>query len=239
VIAQKARSKRWKNDGRLSSLIPDSDRAPQFNFTILIGSQARCTQDRFSDVDIVRIGHTNPIAKIGKRGVQPSYIDYDMATFSLLYERGDLFLYHIFKEGRLLQGDQSGWALLKRNFRVGTDFGEEISRNRKFLQWLQRGSKYEGAIMPYLAHLCRALKNLAIFSLAEKRNYVFDKRKALRSAFPALSDESISLLVNANNSFERNPSLARSYPIIDPTSMKRLNKEIALAANLPGANVAR
>jgi hypothetical protein len=46
---------------------------------------------------------------------------------------------------------------------VSTDFTEEITRNRKFLQWLQRGEKFKGAVIPYLAHTCRALKNLAIF----------------------------------------------------------------------------
>jgi len=242
VIAQKPRKKHRKSNDGLSSIAPPArDSAPTQHprFTILIGSRARRTEDQSSDLDIVRIGHTNPATKIGKQRVEPTYIDYDVSAFWRLFERGDLFLYHVFKEGRLLEGDKATWALLKQNFRVGKDFGEEISRNRKFLRWLQRGSKYDGAIVPYLAHLCRALKNLAIFSLAEQRDYIFDKRRALRKAFPTLSDESISLLVNANNSFERNPARALSYPAIDSTNIKRLNREIALAANLPRANAAR
>jgi hypothetical protein len=170
--------------------------------------------------------------------MEPTYIDYDANAFARLYERGDLFLYHVFQEGRLLEGNKTEWESLKTNFHVGTDFGEEISRNRKFLRWLQRGEKYDGAVMPYLANMCRALKNLAIFTLAEKRHYVFDKRKALRRAFPALSDASIALLVDANNSFERHPAFAQPYPI-DPRNISRLNREIASAANLPRRNAPR
>jgi len=61
-------------------------------FTILIGSRARRTQNSTNDIDVVRIGHLKP-AKIGSRfRNQPiSYTDYDIDTFLDLYERGSVF----------------------------------------------------------------------------------------------------------------------------------------------------
>jgi len=199
-------------------------------FTILIGSRARRTQNSTSDIDVVRIGHLKP-AKIGSRfRNQPiSYTDYDIDTFLDLYERGSLFLYHIFKEGKLLEGSAEAWQWLKDHFRVRTDFKEDISRNRRFLQWLLKGTKYNGAVVPYLAHACRALKNLAIFSLAQNREYVFDKRAALRKAFPQLSDDVIALLVDASNRFERLSSPGLSRRFVDYDKIGRLNRQLALA----------
>jgi hypothetical protein len=118
---------------------------------------------------------------------------------------------------------------LKENFRVSTNFKQEISRNRRFLKWLQRGEKFRGAIIPYLAHTCRALKNLAIFSLAQKRCYVFDKRAALRGAFPNLPKSSIDLLISANDSFERSPRRRLSSGDVPVSQINRLRKEVNLA----------
>jgi predicted nucleotidyltransferase len=199
-------------------------------FTILIGSRARRTQKSYSDVDIVRIGHTE-LATIKERARKDSvsFIDYDVDKFSDLYEKGSLFLYHVFREGRLLEGDFDAWNYLKENFRVSTNFKREISRNRRFLKWLQRGEKFRGAVIPYLAHTCRALKNLAIFSLAQKRRYVFDKRAALRGAFPNLPKSSIDLLISANDSFERSPRRRLSSENVPVSQINRLRKQVNLA----------
>jgi predicted nucleotidyltransferase len=198
------------------------------NFTILIGSRARRTATSRSDIDVVRIGHKRPApGRIGKQAI--SYIDYDFDKFCDLYDRGSLFLYHVFREGRLLAGSESAWRSLKKNFRVSTNFGDQISRNRNFLRWLHRGEKFEGAVIPYLAHTCRALKNLAIFSLAQKRQYIFDKREALQRAFPALSDRSIDLLITANDSFERSARPRLSSEDVPIRDIHRMKKQVACA----------
>ena len=199
-------------------------------FTVLIGSRGRGTATGASDFDVVRIGHKAGVKfKRNERNRSVSYIDYDVKSFCSLYESGSLFLYHIFREGRLLEGNRQAWAWLKENFRVRTSFGREISRNRAFLRWLQRGEKFKGAVIPYLAHTCRALKNLAIFSLAQKRRYVFDKRAALRGAFPNLPSSSIELLISANNSFERAPRHPLSSEDVPVAQINRLRKHVNLA----------
>ena len=212
----------------------------QAKFTILIGSHARRTQNSSSDIDVVRIGHKkSPKLKNGPTNRVISYIDYDSDKFFDSYEHGSLFLYHVFKEGRLLHGNAATWRWLKDHFRVRTNFKQEISRNRRFLKWLQIGTKYNRAVVPYLAHTCRALKNLAIYSLAQERKYVFDKRTALRKAFPQLSDDAIGLLVNASNSFERLPWRPLSHGMVNQDTIGQLNRQIARAINLPKSDAAR
>jgi hypothetical protein len=199
-------------------------------FSVLIGSRARHTHDRVSDTDVVRIGHKRRLKLETQRPIgSVSYIDYDLVKFSDLYRRGSLFIYHVFSEGRLLEGDRNAWKRLKNNFRVSTNFRREISQNRKFLRWLHEGEKFKGASIPYLAHACRALKNLAIFSLAEKRRYIFDKRTALRRAFPALTDEVIHLLINANNAFERPQSNRLAADDLSGDTMRLVRNQIAHA----------
>ena len=158
-----------------------------------------------------------------------SYIDYDPDKFSRLYEDGSLFLYHIFCEGRLINGNERTWRFLKANFCVRTNFRREIAENREVLEWLQDGTQYEGAMIPYLAHTCRALKNLAIFSLAQRRSYVFDKRRALRKAFPVLEDEAIALLIGANNVFERSHIDSGDLHAVNAETIRRVRIQIARA----------
>ena len=169
---------------------------------MLIGSRARRRSRATSDIDVVRIGHNRPAStRLGKLGrpAGVSYIDYDAAKFAKLYGKGSLFLYHVFNEGKLLQGNRTAWEKLRDRFKVQTNFSDEISQNRKILSWLQRGNKARGAAVPYLAHTFRALKNLAIFSLAQRRKYVFDKWDALRQAFPQLDSKAMNVLMDAND----------------------------------------
>lgn len=189
-------------------------------FTLLIGSGARKNQKRYNDIDIVRIGHIDSVKLDehlnGNEHGPISYIDYDGRKFLKLYREGSLFLYHVFTEGDLLRGNKMHWGQLKKGFRVSTNFREEIAHNRKLLRWLQQGEKFRGASIPYLAHTFRALKNLAIFSLAQKRHYVFDKRAALQKAFPNLDRKAITLLIDANEILEhtgtkRQPHLPELY----------------------------
>jgi len=203
-------------------------RSEKPKFVILIGSSARKSRKLDSDIDIVRIEYHKAVPSNLKKPKQAevSYIDYDANKFSELYRDGSLFLYHIFTEGELLRGNRSSWNALKRHFRVSTDFRKEIIENRKFLRWLQRGEKFRGATIPYLAYTFRALKNLAIFLLAQNRDFVFEKRTALQRAFPRLDQKTITVLIDANNSFERGSKLPSSYDV-GPNTVMYVRKEIA------------
>jgi predicted nucleotidyltransferase len=228
-------SRRFENESlvrhnRQSRLASDTLGSTKAKFTVLIGSRARRTDGCGSDIDIVRIGHKRPVKLHARRTPDTiTYVNYDLAKFSDLYQRGSLFIYHVFNEGRLLEGDERTWEELKDNFKVSTNFRREISQNRKFLRWLQRGEKFRDATIPYLAHACRALKNLAIFSLAQRRRYVFDKRAALRRAFPALSDEVIGLLISANNAFERPQRRPPLGHALSSATLRNVRNEIAHA----------
>ena len=205
-------------------------------FAILIGSTARRSQKRHSDIDIVRIVYHEPVTPdLDKsKDSEISYIDFDSDKFSKLYRDGSLFLHHVFTEGVLLRGNRNDWNGLKEYFRVSTNFRREISQNRKLLEWLQRGEKFRGATIPYLAHTFRALKNLAIFLLAHKQEYVFEKRAALQKAFPTLDTKAITVLINANNIFERSSDVRPNY-IIEPNTIAHVRREIANAVHGPRA----
>jgi hypothetical protein len=192
-------------------------------------------QKKDSDIDIVRIGHREPVLLDNgprKREKEISYIDYKPKKFAELYRDGSLFLYHVFSEGSLLQGNRRHWRILKEGFKVSTNFRQEISQNRKLLHWLQSGEKFKGATIPYLAHTFRALKNLAIFSLAQKHYYIFDKRTALQKAFPDLDSKAISILIDASNIFERS---ARNRPsnALGGDTIDRVRQQVAHVVDFP------
>jgi hypothetical protein len=187
---------------------------PKRPLTILIGSFARGTADTYSDIDIIRVGHQRPLTKtelgpLTNSRAPISYIDYDEKTFASLHKAGSLFLHHTFTEGRLLAGDPSYWARLVRGFSVTKNLQSEINEQLGLCKWLARPEAFSHATMPMLSHMFRALKNAAIFMLAERELYVYDKRRALRNAFKFLSAQDIELLVAANCVYERDrPPLA-------------------------------
>jgi predicted nucleotidyltransferase len=185
-------------------------------FTVLVGSRARGTADQYSDIDIVRVGHKRPVSKrelacFTDSQKHISYIDYDLETFISLHASGSLFVHHILTEGKLLAGDPNKWSDLIESFRVAGDLRHELKEQLRLYRWLARIDKSEQATMPLLSHMFRALKNAAIFSLAQHGIYIYDKRTALRRAFPSLTKSDIELLVTANNAFVRGaPRLTKS-----------------------------
>src|SRR5260370_42411186 len=177
-------------------------------FTILIGSRARGTADEYSDIDIVRVGHKRAVnqkklARLACGDAHVSYIDYDSDVFRSLHESGSLFIHHILTEGKLLAGDARKWKQLARDFRVVRDLSPEIKEQQRLCRWLARVNESDQSTMPLLSHMFRALKNAAIFSLAQRGVYVYDKRAALRRAFPSFTTRDIELLVTASNAFVR------------------------------------
>lgn len=181
------------------------------NYTILVGSFARETNNKNSDLDIVRINHNNSINHVFDvpKKIPVSYIDYDLKSFFELYNQGSLFLKHTFEEGKLLYGDKCQWKQLTDNFRVSIDFSETILEYRDVLKFIDKYPSYETAYIPYLSNIFRALKNIAIFKLAEAGIYEFDKSIALFKWF-GLSNREINLLIMSNNAFERDCRLGNT-----------------------------
>lgn len=199
----------------------------KYLFTVLIGSCARGTGDAYSDIDIVRIGHQRELTQAEIRKLEGntstiSYIDYDFATFKSLHQNGSLFIHHILTEGKLLSGSSIRWAKFIETFRVTTDLRNEIDEQLRLCRWLARPKVFTKATMPLLSHMFRALKNAAIFSLAQQGVYVYDKREALRSAFQFLDISEIDLLISANNAYVRGASNLNSLPTVDRNALPNL-----------------
>ena len=176
----------------------------QESFTILIGSFARGEGGPDSDVDILRVGHCRSVDRLPEIGrkIPISYIDYDYSTFIDLYRQGSLFLYHSFREGRLIEGDITIWAGLKSNFTVTYNHKDSINEYFELLKFINAYPGFERAFMPYLSNICKAVKNIGIFKLAEIGCFVFDKQTALVKGC-GLSLNQAEILISCNNCFER------------------------------------
>ena len=171
-----------KTTARFASLRVDENR----QLTVLIGSFARGTPDRNSDIDIVRVGHRNRFAKSKvqclKNAKAPiSYVDYEPEAFASLYDSGSLFIHHVLNEGSLVQGDELYWAELCHSFSVSVDFSAEIREYLSLCHWLARPRMFSCAVMPLLSHMFRGLKNAAIFLLAQRGLYIYDRRCPISS----------------------------------------------------------
>jgi len=180
------------------------------SFTLLIGSFARGTGSSDSDVDILRIGHERIIGRPANIPVDApiSYIDYDHATFSSLYDSGSLFLYHCFIEGMLLEGSSKRWETLKMKFQVEKCFKEPIQEYIDVLSFINEYPGYQISYLPYLSNIFKCLKNIGIFRLASKRKYDFEKSKALEIGC-SLSAFDSQTLIRANLTFERTLPLSQ------------------------------
>ena len=174
------------------------------NVTILIGSYARGDASSESDVDVLRVGHQNPIVRPKNipSTAQISYIDYDWQGLIRLHSQGSLFLYHAFREGLLLQGCKSKWDELRESFSVAPRHTESIMEYVELLFYIDKYPGYENAYIPYLSNIFKAVKNIGIFRLAERGIYRFDKKSAL-SLGCNIVDPMSQVLQSANNCFER------------------------------------
>jgi predicted nucleotidyltransferase len=158
------------------------------SFLVLIGSFARGDANRRSDIDFVEIGR--PKATDALAGLphdrKVNVIRYSIPRFRHLYENGDLFIHHVMSEGRLKAGDLDAWQRLQRNFRVRRNFGQEVRKNQKAITFLLSDRSNLAAPVAFLANFFRALKQIAIFRLAEQGQYIFVKKEAISRYFPWL-----------------------------------------------------
>jgi hypothetical protein len=181
------------------------------HMTILIGSCARGTDRAHSDVDIVRVGHGRQVSRedLGRNGWAKvaqgpiAYVDYDFATFAQLFAEGSLFVHHILGEGILLSGSPAVWDGWRAGFRVAGSFHQESARYLASCFWFLHPERFVHARLPFLSHLFRAMKNAAIFSLADRHTYCFEKHDCLQRAFPSMTDADIELLLAADAAYQR------------------------------------
>lgn len=173
-------------------------------FTVLVGSFARGTGTKISDLDILRIGHDRSIHRPSNidECIPISYVDYDMDAFLKLHKDGSLFFYHAFYEGILLEGSKESWIKFKSCFSVTEDFNESIQEYLEVLSYIDSYPGYEDSILPFLSNVYKCLKNIGVFKLASKKNYQFDKNIALEKGC-GLDDETTRILVQASSVFER------------------------------------
>src|SRR5258707_9239392 len=99
-------------------------------FIILIGSFARGDANERSDCDLLVVNAS--AEEVGQivgvpDGVVTNVVTFTDETFLNLYRRGSLFLFHAFREGKLLWGDEKRWLSLGANFEVPQDYRREIA----------------------------------------------------------------------------------------------------------------
>ena len=181
-------------------------RKAQIRFGVIAGSVARGTENAQSDLDYVRIGPARKIPiNLPTGGINKiSAIRYDWAKFNKLYKEGSLFVYHLFSEGVLIEGNQEKWSALKSGFKVRKKFTNEIKRYKSALRHIVNSANEHISVIPFLAHTLRCLKNIAIFSLAEEGVYVFEKAGALKAFFPTLPNHYIEIMLMAESILDRN-----------------------------------
>lgn len=174
-------------------------------YVVLIGSVAKNEENENSDIDICRIGTEILIEKDVKWPKGPiSYIDYSIEEFSSLYEKGSLFIYHILKEGLLLNGSEKNWNFLVEKFNFKDTYGEEVEKIRIILQKILEVDIYGSTFLSFYSNLFTLLKNFSIFLLAHQGNFEFNKRKAFNQV---LGEKYYELLYYSYNKFERGINL--------------------------------
>src|SRR5690554_2655246 len=153
----------------------------KMQFTLLVGSYARGTGGRSSDIDLLRTGHKKRVKRpvISDDSIPISYVDYDFDSFNKLFNAGSLFLYHAFLEGKLLEGDIQKWNKLKEGFIVSDDFRDSIEEYLQVLTYIAEYPEYEHSSVPYLSNIFKCLKNIGIFRMATMKQYNFEKITAL------------------------------------------------------------
>lgn len=171
-------------------------------FIVLIGSVAREDFTEGSDIDICRIGTKKDVPTIpfSIPNGPVCFVDYTPADFEKLYNDGSLFLQHVFLEGRLLEGDTDKWQDLKSAFKVQKNFSMEIAKYVDLYNFTLRDNRYDQKYLAICSNLFIILKNMAIFSLANRQEYIFDKKSAWHRIF---GDEYFQLLYMAYEKFER------------------------------------
>ncbi|MGC0837993.1 nucleotidyltransferase domain-containing protein [Pantoea agglomerans] len=155
------------------------------SFAILFGSVSRGDYNKNSDIDVLLYNYPEgkAIYKIKDLDIPElpiNFISYDTATFNNFYNQGSLFLYHIFEQGKLIDGCESKWAELTSSFKVKKSFADEINKIKNEALIYRDLEFLNGYYLSALVNLYPLLKNFCIFSLAEEGIYEFNKRECIK-----------------------------------------------------------
>lgn len=156
------------------------------SFAILFGSVSRGDFNNNSDIDILLYNYPEEkaiekIKKIDIPDLPINFIFYDAATFNNFYSQGSLFLYHIFEQGRLIDGCESKWEELISSFKVKKTFKDEIKKIKSEILIYKNLDFLNGYYLSALVNLYPLLKNFCIFSLAEEEIYEFNKKECIKT----------------------------------------------------------
>lgn len=182
------------------------------SYVVLIGSFARGNPTKKSDVDLVTIGgrDIDQIAAKFPENRRINWTRYTLPQFEKLYHQGNLFVFHVLREGRLLQGDVKEWSRLVKKFRVRTQFKREINKNEKVISFLLSDRENLKSPVAFLANFLRAIKQVAIFRLAERGEYVFAKREAIMKIYSWIPSHIITAMLDAEYILARESEVNRN-----------------------------
>lgn len=93
--------------------------------SLLYGSRARGDETASSDTDLLMITGSEPISHTSVNGISISY--YPIGDLTERAERGDLFLYHIIREGMILYDPDDLLNFLKQKFKLRKSYDLDIS----------------------------------------------------------------------------------------------------------------
>ncbi|MCD1647645.1 nucleotidyltransferase domain-containing protein [Marinobacter adhaerens] len=157
-------------------------------FSVIFGSQARGDFSETSDFDIllVNMDKTDFDYSIVPDEFRDKvdFVEYSEDEFLDFYKKGSLFLYHILKQGIVVDGAVDTWEKLESEFIVQNDFSEELTRIRDTSKMIKNISIFGGKYLTPLSNMFTELKNACIFNLAHKMVYEFNKRECLEVALP-------------------------------------------------------
>lgn len=157
-------------------------------FSVVFGSQARGDFSDKSDFDILLVNMDKERFDYSivpeKFRDKVDFVEYSEDEFLDFYNKGSLFLYHILKQGKVMEGSVITWKKLESEFIVQDDFSEELNRIRDTSKLIKNVSIFGGKYLTPLSNMFTELKNACIFSLAHKKVYEFNKKECLEAALP-------------------------------------------------------
>lgn len=154
------------------------------SFAVLFGSVARGDFNKNSDIDIFLYNYPEDKAKkkialMNLPQLPINFVSYDSNMLCKFHEEGSLFLYHIYKQGELIDGDNVHWNELCHSFVLKKSFQDEIKKIRKEIMPYRRLVFLNGYYLSALVNIYPLLKNYCIFTLANQGIYEFNKEKCI------------------------------------------------------------
>lgn len=174
----------------------------------LFGSRARGDHLKYSDVDLLHVTNDDRVLHSQVAGVSVS--SYPLADLKQKAANGDLFLYHVLFEGRPLYDPGGYLEVLKRSFKLRSDYSVEI-RRAVDLGWFiihHRNSISDEHMIG--RRVAWVVRTILIAKSAENGRPIFS-RSALASTLPDLDIESLIAAKDSTMLEEQTLSKLRSF----------------------------